>query len=98
VQKTRSKALNFYGNSLPQAVSIEDILWDFPQLTSAQIHDALSYYHDHKKEMDKIFEQASYEHWQPIIERMAWLMSALKIYLNENLSWKIAKTLRENNG
>ena len=22
-------------------------------------------------------------------------MSALKIYLNENLSWKIAKTLRE---
>jgi uncharacterized protein (DUF433 family) len=50
--------------------SIEEILWDFPQLTSAQIHDALSYYHDHKKEMDIILEQASYEYWQPIIERM----------------------------
>ncbi len=50
--------------------SIEDILWDFPQLSSAQIHDALSYYHDHKKEMDDLLEQASYEYWQPIIERM----------------------------
>ncbi len=50
--------------------SIEDILWDFPQLTSAQIHDALSYYHDHKKEMDDLLERASYEYWQPIIERM----------------------------
>jgi uncharacterized protein (DUF433 family) len=52
--------------------SIEEILWDFPQLRSAQIHDALSYYHDHKKEMDKFLEQASYEYWQPIIERMAY--------------------------
>lgn len=50
--------------------SVEDILWDFPQLSSAQIHDALSYYHDHKEEMDRLLEQASYEHWQPIIERI----------------------------
>jgi uncharacterized protein (DUF433 family) len=50
--------------------SIEDILWNFPQLTSAQIHDALSYYHDNKSEMDDLLEKASYEHWQPIIERM----------------------------
>lgn len=50
--------------------SIDNILWDFPQLSSAQVHDALSYYHDHKKEMDKHLEQASYEHWQPIIEKI----------------------------
>ncbi|MCP4626338.1 MAG: DUF433 domain-containing protein [bacterium] len=50
--------------------SIEDILWDFPQLTSALVHDALSYYHDHKEEMDTLIEQASYEHWQPIIREM----------------------------
>ena len=42
--------------------SIEEILWDFPQLSSAQIHDALAYYHDHKKDMDQILEQATYEH------------------------------------
>lgn len=50
--------------------SIAEILLDFPQLSSAQVHDALSYYHDHRTEMDKLLEQATYEYWQPIIERM----------------------------
>ena len=45
--------------------SIEEILWDFPHLTSAQIHDALSYYHDHKQDMDVLLEQATYEYWEP---------------------------------
>ena len=47
--------------------SIEEMLWDFPHLTSAQIHDALSYYHDHKQEMDVLLEQATYAYWQPRI-------------------------------
>ncbi len=47
--------------------SMEDILWDFPHLSSAQVHDALSYYHDHREEMDRLIERASYEHWQPIV-------------------------------
>ena len=44
--------------------SIEEILWDFPYLNSAQIHDALSYYHDHKQGMDVLLEQATYEYWK----------------------------------
>jgi len=31
---------------------IYEILDVYPQLTPAQIHDALSYYYDHKKEME----------------------------------------------
>ena len=50
--------------------SIEEILWDYPQLSSAEVHDAISYYHDNKEEMDKLLEQATYEYWQPIIERI----------------------------
>jgi uncharacterized protein (DUF433 family) len=50
--------------------SIETILWDYPQLSSAQIHDALSYYHDHKQDMDKLLNEATYEHWQPIINKI----------------------------
>jgi len=50
--------------------SIEDILWDFPQISSAQVHDAISYYHDNKQDMDRLLERATYEHWQPIIERI----------------------------
>ena len=48
--------------------TVEEMLWDYPQLSSAQIHDALAYYHDHKEEMDALLNQATYEHWQPIIE------------------------------
>ena len=66
--------------------STEDILWDFPQLSSAQIHDALSYYHDHREEMDRFLEQASYEYWQPIIERMIYERT-------ENRSGRMRKNL-----
>jgi len=50
--------------------SIEEVLWDFPQLNSAQIHDALSYYHDHKQEMDVLLEQATYEYWESRIAKV----------------------------
>jgi uncharacterized protein (DUF433 family) len=49
--------------------SVEEILWDFPNLTSAQIHDALSYYHDHKKEVDDLLKKATYDYWQPRIAK-----------------------------
>lgn len=52
--------------------SIEELLWDYPHLSPAQIYDALAYYHDHREEMEVILSQATYEHWQPIIERMAY--------------------------
>jgi uncharacterized protein (DUF433 family) len=47
--------------------TIEELLWDYPSLNPAQIYDALAYYHDHKAEMDQLLEEATYEHWQPII-------------------------------
>ena len=50
--------------------SIEEILWNFPHLSSAQVHDAISYYHDHRDEMNIILERATYEYWQPIIEKV----------------------------
>ncbi len=47
--------------------SIEEILWDYPLLSSAQVHDALAYYHDHKQEMDILLNRATYEYWHPIL-------------------------------
>jgi len=49
--------------------SIEELLWDYPHLTSAQIHDALSYYHDNKHDMDILLSKATYEYWQPRIAK-----------------------------
>jgi uncharacterized protein (DUF433 family) len=36
----------------------EDIIVSFPHLTLPQVHDALSYYYEHKHEMDKTWKDA----------------------------------------
>ncbi len=41
--------------------SLEDILAALPHLNAAQIYDALSYYHDHQAEMDRLMEEAQPE-------------------------------------
>lgn len=37
----------------------EDILRDYPHLTLAQIHDAISYYFDHKEELEKELQEGT---------------------------------------
>lgn len=37
--------------------SVEDILLYYPQLKSAQIYDAISYYLDHQEEIDRYLEE-----------------------------------------
>ena len=37
-------------------MSIEEILDGYPNITPAQLYDALSYYFDNKEEVDKEFE------------------------------------------
>jgi len=36
-----------------RGLSIEEILHEFPQLNPAEAHDALSYYYDHRAEIDQ---------------------------------------------
>jgi uncharacterized protein (DUF433 family) len=36
----------------------EDIIAIHPHLTLSQVHDALSYYYEHKVEMDKVWKEA----------------------------------------
>ena len=36
----------------------EDIIIALPHLTLPQVHDALSYYYEHKREMDKMWKDA----------------------------------------
>ncbi len=41
--------------------SVEDILAALPHLTAAQIHDALSFYYDHKAEIDRLVQESQTE-------------------------------------
>jgi uncharacterized protein (DUF433 family) len=36
-----------------RGLSVEEILREFPHLNAAQVHDALSYYHDHQGQIDR---------------------------------------------
>jgi uncharacterized protein (DUF433 family) len=36
-----------------RGLSVEEILRDFPALRPAEVHDALSYYYDHRAEIDQ---------------------------------------------
>jgi prevent-host-death family protein len=38
--------------------SVDDILTAIPHLTAAQVYGALSYYHDHQAEMDRLIEES----------------------------------------
>lgn len=38
--------------------TVEEILREFPHLTPAQVHDALSYYYDHQQEIEDEIRQA----------------------------------------
>ena len=40
-----------------RGLSAEEILREFPQLTPAQVYDALSYYYDHLEEIDREIAQ-----------------------------------------
>ncbi len=39
------------------AMSIEDIMREFPHLTISQVHDAFSYYYDNQKEIEGDIEE-----------------------------------------
>jgi uncharacterized protein (DUF433 family) len=43
-------------NNYRSGMSIEEILDGYPNITYSQLFDALSYYFDHKEEIDKEFE------------------------------------------
>lgn len=42
-----------------RGLSVEEILRDFPTLTPAQVHDALSYYYDHTAEIEQELARTS---------------------------------------
>ncbi|MBI3249026.1 MAG: DUF433 domain-containing protein [Deltaproteobacteria bacterium] len=40
-----------------RGLSVEEILREFPQLMPAEVHDALSYYYDHRPEIEQEIAQ-----------------------------------------
>jgi uncharacterized protein (DUF433 family) len=49
---------------LCQGMTPEELVATFPHLTLAQVNDALSYYYDHKAEIDRDLAANTEEYWK----------------------------------
>jgi uncharacterized protein (DUF433 family) len=49
---------------LRQGLTPEELVRDFPQLTLPKIYDALSYYYDHKEEIDRELAENTEAVWR----------------------------------
>ncbi|MEC4686380.1 MAG: DUF433 domain-containing protein [Nitrospirota bacterium] len=52
--------------------SVDEIVAMYPHITHAQVYDALSYYYDHKEEIDRIIEENREEYWFKKTEGETW--------------------------
>lgn len=57
IRGTRHKVKNIVLDKLAHGWSPEEILYQHPHLTMAQIYSALAYYEDHQSEMDTEIER-----------------------------------------
>jgi len=52
--------------------AIDEIITMYPHITHAQVYDALSYYYDHKEEIDKNIEENKENYWMEKTKDEAW--------------------------
>ncbi len=52
--------------------SVDEMVAMYPHITHAQVYDALSYYYDHKEEIDKIIDENKEEHWMEKTKGENW--------------------------
>lgn len=65
IRGTRFPVRSVVNYVLRQGVSPEELVGEFSQLTLAQVYDALSYYYDHKDDIDRDLRQNSEEGLRP---------------------------------
>ena len=52
---------------LRQGITPEELVEEFPQLSLAKIYAALSYYYDHRKEIDKLISINREGNWRKLL-------------------------------
>ena len=52
--------------------SVDEMVAMYPHITHAQVYDALSYYYDHKIEIDKIIAENKEEYWKEKTKDENW--------------------------
>jgi len=52
--------------------SVDEIVSMYPHITHAQVYDAMSYYYDHKAEIDGLTEENKEAYWLEKTKAEAW--------------------------
>ena len=52
--------------------AVDEMVAMYPHITHAQVYDALSYYYDHKNEIDKIIDENKEEYWMEKTKGENW--------------------------
>lgn len=52
--------------------SVDELVAMYPHITHAQVYDALSYYYDHKEEIDKIIDENREKYWIEKTKSEGW--------------------------
>lgn len=63
IEGTRIAVWHIVGYYYRAGLSVEEILADWDCLIPAQVFSALAYYHDNRKEIDRVRHENSYEYW-----------------------------------
>lgn len=53
--------------------SVDEIVAMYPHITHAQVYDALSYYYDHKEEIDRYIQENTEEFVREKYKESSWL-------------------------
>jgi uncharacterized protein (DUF433 family) len=61
---TKFPVRSVVGYILRQGTAPEELVREFPFLSLAQVHDALSYYYDHQAEIDLELQENTEAHWR----------------------------------
>lgn len=65
---TRTKVANIVAY-YKLGLSPEELAREFPHLSLSQIHDALSFYYEHKQDMDREIDEESEEHLKGLLSK-----------------------------
>ncbi|MDZ7260771.1 MAG: DUF433 domain-containing protein, partial [candidate division KSB1 bacterium] len=55
-----------------QEKSVDEIIALYPHINHAQVHEALSYYYDHRDEIDALIAQNKEEYWMEKTKGVLW--------------------------
>ena len=64
IKGTRISVRSVVQYILRQGMTPEEFIKEFSQVDMASVYDALSYYYDHKKEIDAYIEMNKENHWE----------------------------------